>query len=45
MHGTKDIIREVATLPVEKRAIIVDSLLRTLNPPLSYQPIFIWCGL
>ena len=33
MHGTKDIIREAATLPVEERAIVVDSLLRTLNPP------------
>ena len=33
MHGTKDIIHEAATLPVEQRAIIVDSLLRTLNPP------------
>jgi putative addiction module component (TIGR02574 family) len=33
MHGAKDIIREAATLPVEERAIVVDSLLRTLNPP------------
>ena len=33
MHGTKDIIREAATLPVEERVIVVDSLLRTLNPP------------
>lgn len=33
MHGTKDIIRAAATLPVEERAIVVDSLLRTLNPP------------
>ncbi len=33
MHGTKDIIQEAATLPVEERAIIADSLLRTLNPP------------
>ena len=33
MHGTKDIIKEAATLPVEERAIVVDSLLRTLNPP------------
>lgn len=33
MHGTKKIIQEAATLPVEERAIVVDSLLRTLNPP------------
>ena len=33
MHGTKDIIKEAATLPVEERAIVVDSLLRTLNSP------------
>jgi len=33
MHGTKDIIKEAATLPVEERVIVVDSLLRTLNPP------------
>ena len=33
MHGTKEIIQKAATLPVEERAIVVDSLLRTLNPP------------
>lgn len=29
----KDLISEVAALPVEERALVVDSLLRTLNPP------------
>ncbi|NQU03880.1 MAG: addiction module protein [Syntrophaceae bacterium] len=33
MHGIKDIIQEATTLPVEERVIVVDSLLRTLNPP------------
>lgn len=33
MYGTKDIIREAAMLPVEARVLVVDSLLRTLNPP------------
>ncbi len=33
MHGTKDIIKEAAALPVEERIIVVDSLLRTLNIP------------
>ena len=32
MLSTKEIIDEVSLLPVEERAIIVDSLLRTLNP-------------
>lgn len=32
MHGRDDIIREAAELPVEERAIVIDSLLRTLNP-------------
>ena len=31
MYGNKEIIREAAALPVEERAVIVDSLLRTLN--------------
>ena len=33
MHGTKEIIQEVEALPVEERALVIDSLLRTLNPP------------
>lgn len=33
MHGANDIIREATELPVEERARVIDSLLRTLNPP------------
>jgi putative addiction module component (TIGR02574 family) len=29
---TRDIIREVEALPVEERLVVVDSLLRSLNP-------------
>lgn len=33
MHGVREIIQEAATLPVEDRALIIDSLLRTMNQP------------
>lgn len=33
MTSARDIIREAESLPVEDRAIVVDSILRTLNRP------------
>jgi len=33
MLGPKEIVKEAESLPVEERAMVIDSLLRTLNPP------------
>ncbi len=33
MLGAREIVKEAESLPVEERAIVIDSLLRTLNPP------------
>ncbi len=35
MHGMEEIIEEAECLPVEERVIVIDSLLRTINPPLA----------
>ena len=35
MRAMKEIIEEAESLPVEERVIVIDSLLRTINPPLA----------
>jgi hypothetical protein len=32
MHGIKEIIKEAESLPIEERVMVIDSLLRTINP-------------
>ena len=33
MLGAREIVKEAESLPVEERAMVIDSLLRSLNPP------------
>jgi putative addiction module component (TIGR02574 family) len=33
MHGTKDLIDEATSLPIDERILVVDALLKTINSP------------
>ena len=35
MHDLREIIEEAESLPVEDRLVVIDSLLRTIDPPLA----------
>lgn len=35
MRATKEIVEEAESLPVEERVVVIDSLLRTINPSLA----------
>jgi len=35
MHGVKEIIAEAECLPLEERVMVIDRLLRTINPALA----------
>ena len=35
MHRVREIIEEAECLPVEERVMVIDSLLRSINPPLA----------
>jgi hypothetical protein len=39
MRAMKEIIEDAESLPVEERVIVIDSLLRTINPTLSYVEV------
>ena len=39
MRAMKEIIEEAESLPVEERVIVIDSLLRTINPSLAEADI------
>ncbi len=35
MRSTKEIIEDAESLPVEERVVVIDSLLRTINPSVA----------